>query len=70
MVYTASVKELRVSDQPEVLAEALIRLLRDDDAWLRQSAAQSVYAEARFSRAALRESLLGAFGNARRSLAA
>ena len=54
---------LPVTDDPAAFAAATLRLLRDDGAWLGQSAAQSAYAEARFSRDALRESLLcGAFG--------
>lgn len=57
---------LPVAEAPEAIAEALVRLLRDDAAWLAQSAAQSDYAEARFSREALGESLLGALlGTAR-----
>jgi O-antigen biosynthesis protein len=53
---------LSVTEDPAALAAAVVSLLGDDTAWLRQSAAQSAYAEAHFSRAALRESLLGAFG--------
>lgn len=53
---------LPVSEEPEAIAAALLRLLTDDAAWLRQSLAQSAYAEARFSEAAMQDSLLSAFG--------
>ena len=40
------------------------KLLEDDAAWIRQSLAQTAYAKARFSEAAMRDSLLGAFRQA------
>jgi O-antigen biosynthesis protein len=52
---------LPVWDEPEGFARAVLDLLRDDAAWLRQSIAQSAYVEARFSSAAMREALLAAF---------
>ncbi|MDO9708727.1 methyltransferase domain-containing protein [Paracraurococcus lichenis] len=51
---------LPVVEAPQAMAEALIRLLQDDAAWREQSARQSEFAEARFSREALGESLLSA----------
>ncbi|WP_380067866.1 methyltransferase domain-containing protein [Dankookia sp. GCM10030260] len=63
---------LPVTGDAAAFAAAAVRLLRDDAAWMAQSAAQSAYAESMFSREALRESLLGAFGvvPAKTSLAA
>lgn len=52
---------LPVTDDPADFAAAAVRLLRDEAGWLAQSAAQSAYAEAMFSRDALRRSLLAAF---------
>lgn len=50
-----------VADAPEAIAAAVDRLLRDDAAWLAQSAAQAGYAAARFSAQAMRDSLVPAF---------
>jgi GT2 family glycosyltransferase len=49
-----------VADTPEDIASAAIRLLRDDALWAECSAAQQAYAESRFSRAAMKASLLEA----------
>jgi len=43
-----------VTDDPQVMAEAILNLLADDDAWRRQSVQGAAYAQARFSRQALR----------------
>jgi glycosyltransferase involved in cell wall biosynthesis len=52
---------LPVAADPAALAAEILRLFRDDAAWLRQSAAQSAYAERHFSKAVLQESILSAF---------
>jgi len=44
-------------DAPEQFASAVIRFLADDDAWCRQSDAQSAYAQEHFSRAAVRRTV-------------
>ncbi len=49
-----------VHDDVEGLVEGLHRLLTDDDAWLAQSHAQTDFAERRFSRAAMRASVVAA----------
>jgi glycosyltransferase involved in cell wall biosynthesis len=49
-----------VSDRPEVIAEALATLLRDDTAWIAASHAQTAYAESRFGAIHMRDSLLAA----------
>ena len=51
-----------VADDPAAIAAAVCRLLTDDAAWSRASAAQLAFAEARFSEDALRRSLLAGFG--------
>ena len=53
-----------VHDQPAAFAAAVLRLLEDDAAWLRQSLMQTDYARERFSETAMRDSLLGAFREA------
>ena len=50
-----------VHDQPQAFAAAVLRLLEDDGQWLRQSTSQTGFARQRFSEAAMRDSLLGAF---------
>lgn len=52
---------LPVAADPAALAAEIVRLFRDDAAWLRQSAAQSAYAERHFSEAVLQASILSAF---------
>ena len=47
-----------VHDDPAALASALALLLRDDERWMAQSAAQADFATARFSRAAMQNSAL------------
>lgn len=49
-----------VHDDPAELADAVIALLEDDEAWLRQSIEQVEYAKRRFTRSAMRASLLAA----------
>jgi GT2 family glycosyltransferase/glycosyltransferase involved in cell wall biosynthesis len=49
-----------LTDDPAEIAAAAIRLLRDDALWANRSAAQRAYAESRFSRAAMKASLLEA----------
>jgi glycosyltransferase involved in cell wall biosynthesis len=51
-----------VADEPEAIATALVRLMQDDAEWLRCSAAGARFAEDRFSVAAMREAIAGAFG--------
>lgn len=51
-----------VHDDPAALAGALVLLLRDDARWMAQSAAQTGFATARFSRTAMQESALKALG--------
>ncbi len=46
-----------VQDDPERMADAIVRLLEDDGVWRRQSHEGARYAAARFSRAALREQM-------------
>ena len=46
-----------VHDDPEGMAEAILLLLEDDQAWRRHSHAGARYAAARFSRAALRQQM-------------
>ncbi|MBV9653416.1 MAG: glycosyltransferase [Acetobacteraceae bacterium] len=55
-----------VATEPRAIADAVCRLLTDDAAWSRASAGQIDYAKARFSEAALSESLMVAFDRARR----
>jgi len=55
-----------VADDPATLAEAILAWLDDDQAWLSASRAGAAYAGARFSRAALQATLLGALGIAAR----
>ena len=55
-----------VADDPAALAAAILALLDDDQAWLAASRAGAAYAGARFSRAALQATLLGALGIATR----
>lgn len=49
-----------VHDEPDKLCDAIVTLLINDVAWMRQSAEQVHYAECHFSQAALRTSLLAA----------
>jgi hypothetical protein len=56
-----------VHDDPPAIAAALVRLLQDDAAWLRQSQAQSAFAEAHFSFAAMQQSVLSVLAPARPS---
>ncbi|MDB6163936.1 MAG: glycosyltransferase [Xanthomonadaceae bacterium] len=49
-----------VSDDPDVLAMAILALRNDEEQWLRQSRAGASFAAARFSRAAMRSVLLEA----------
>ncbi len=49
-----------VLDDPAALADALAVLVRDDERWMEQSAAQTAFAAARFSREAMRVSSLNA----------
>jgi GT2 family glycosyltransferase len=51
-----------VADEPEAIATALVRLMQDDAEWLRCSVAGARFAEDRFSVAAMREAIAGAFG--------
>ncbi len=51
-----------VHDDPAALASALALLLRDDERWMAQSAAQANFAAMRFSRAAMRDSALNSLG--------
>lgn len=51
-----------VCDDAEGQAQAILRLLNNDAAWLAQSAAQGAYAERLFSRKAMRDALFGALG--------
>jgi O-antigen biosynthesis protein len=53
-----------VHDQPEAFASAVLRLLEDGAAWTRQSRAQTEFVRQRFSEAAMRDSLFGAFRRA------
>lgn len=55
-----------VADDPVALADAILAWLDDDQAWLSASRAGAAYAGARFSRAALQATLLGALGIAAR----
>lgn len=55
-----------VADDPAALADAILAWLDDDQAWLSASRAGAAYAGARFSRAALQATLLGALGIAAR----
>ena len=52
----------RVADDEASLAQALVQLLTDREAWLAQSTASSRYAEQRFSRSSMRHALAAAFG--------
>lgn len=52
----------RVADDEASLAQALVQLLTDRDAWLTQSTASSRYAGQRFSRSSMRHALAAAFG--------
>ncbi len=49
-----------VEDRPALFANAVVALLRDDDAWERRSNAQVAFAQARFSKDAMKASLLAA----------
>ena len=51
-----------VADEPVAIAQAVIRLLDNDDAWLTTSRAAAAFAEARFSNASMQSSLLDACG--------
>jgi glycosyltransferase involved in cell wall biosynthesis len=51
-----------VADVTERFAAAVVALLRDDALWSRRSVAQARFAQARFSRDAMKTSLLGALG--------
>jgi GT2 family glycosyltransferase len=53
-----------VEDDPARFAAAVIRLLRDDDAWEKCSRKQVAFAQARFSREAMTASLLAALEGA------
>jgi GT2 family glycosyltransferase/glycosyltransferase involved in cell wall biosynthesis len=53
-----------VTDDPAQIAAAAVRLLRADALWTARSAAQRAYAEGRFSRAAMKASLLEALAPA------
>ena len=53
-----------VATEPLSIADAVCRLLTDDDAWVRASAGQIDYAKARFSEEALSASLLAGFERA------
>ena len=53
-------------NDPVALADAILAWLDDDQAWLSASRAGAAYAGARFSRAALQATLLGALGIAAR----
>ena len=55
-----------VADEPAAIAAALVRLLRDDDAWLAASRAQSVYAAEHFGYERMRDTLLDALADAAR----
>ena len=54
-------KVVPVHDEPGAIAAALALLLTDDGAWMAQSHAQTAFAEARFSRDAMRRSVLAAY---------
>jgi len=54
-----------VETDPAAFAAAVVALLRDDDAWRRQSAAQLAYVAERFSTKAMADSLLSALRLAR-----
>ena len=51
-----------VCEAPAALAAGIIRLLRDDDEWLRCSRGGALFAQARFSPEAMRTALASAFG--------
>ena len=53
-----------VREQPQAFAAAVLRLIADDPFWLRQSLVQTQYARQNFSKAAMLDSLLGAFQKA------
>ena len=53
-----------VLEQPQAFAAAVLRLIADDPFWLRQSLVQTQYARQNFSKAAMLDSLLGAFQKA------
>jgi glycosyltransferase involved in cell wall biosynthesis len=53
-----------VCNDPDDFAAAACRLLQDDALWTARAAAQIAFAEARFSEAALRDSLLSAMAPA------
>lgn len=46
-----------IADAPEPIAEAILRLLADDEAWMSQALAQSAYAREHYSLAAMKRSL-------------
>jgi hypothetical protein len=50
-----------VHDEAEDIARELARLLTDDDAWIRQSHAQTAFASENFSPAAMQRSVLKAY---------
>lgn len=52
--------ELLVSDDPEAMAAAIVRLIRDDAHWMRTAAVQAAYVERHFSLDALKADLAGA----------
>lgn len=55
-----------VTDTPQAFADAVLRLLEDDAAWLAQTEAQHEYVKARFSRTEFQSNLLRLFGTAQR----
>lgn len=59
----------RVEDDPARIAEAIVELLGDDDAWTANSRAGAAYAAKRFSYDAMRVQLLDALGLAREGIA-
>ncbi|MEP6634052.1 MAG: glycosyltransferase, partial [Luteimonas sp.] len=59
-----------VTDDARAMADAIVRLLRDDDEWRRRSRAGAAYAAAMFSREAMAKGLLSALDVGRRTVAA
>ena len=53
-----------VAEEPAALADALIRLLEDDDLWRQRVAEQTAYVAAHFSPAAMRDALDAVFADA------
>jgi len=54
-----------IAETPAALAEAALKLITDDDRWLRRATAQAAYVAANFSPDAMRDSLAAAFEEAR-----